>query len=393
MWTPYSWKNFPAQMQPDYEDLPLKNRVLEILKNAGNLVSVSDILELRNQFSLCEQGKSFILQAGDCAEPFSDCVPDIVSEKVDFLLELKHILQNQLDKPVIPIGRIAGQYAKPRSEKMETIQEKSLLNYCGDIINGFDFNETSRKHDPSRLLQAYAYSQKTLAWIDRRVFTSHEALLLDYESALTREIPSSPRKRGSTYFNFSAHMLWLGERTKALDGAHVEYLRGIQNPIGVKIGPSLSADELVTLISILNPNNETGKINLITRMGSVHGKEKLPHLINAVQKAKKNASWSVDPMHGNTKKTKSGKKTRYLDDCLEELILTKKIHLENSSFLSGIHIETSPFDITECVGGKRHVSEFDLDKKYESLCDPRLNKYQSIDLVTYFCNVDKLTSQ
>lgn len=393
MWNPDSWKNFPAEMQPCYQNADLENRVLDILQKSKGLVSKESILKLRDQLYLCETGQAFILQAGDCAEPFSDCTSEIVLEKTKFILELKDILQNELKKKVIPIGRIAGQYAKPRSEKIETRNEKSLQNYCGDIINGFEFNETVRNHDPERLLQAYDCSKKTLSWIDDRIFTSHEALLLNYESALTKPVSSRGSTAGSIYYNLSAHMVWLGERTKALDGAHVEYLRGIQNPIGIKIGPSTSQENLVSLISILNPNNEMGKINLITRMGVLSAKEKLPNLIHAVQKSKQNISWSVDPMHANTKKTKNGKKTRYLDDCLNELISTKKIHLENNSFLSGIHIETSPFHITECVGGKEYVSEFDLEKKYQTFCDPRLNRSQAVEIVTSFCNVDKLTLQ
>lgn len=363
-------------MQPDYTDIDQAQRCFDQIKHSPALVCPSDVLKLRQLFSLSEQGKIFLLQAGDCAESFAECIQEKVTEKIDFLLRLKNALEEKIKKPVFVIGRIAGQYAKPRTEKAENRNGVVLPNYCGDIFNGFEFDFESRQHDPKRLLLAYECSWKTTQWIQNQIFTSHEALLLGYESALTRLCPDTHR-----YFNLSAHSVWLGERTKALDGAHVEYLRGIENPIGIKLGPNTSEMELIKLIRVLNPHNEKGKINLITRMGVSATAQKLSDLVRCVQKEKRHVSWSVDPMHGNTKKTLVQLKTRDFQDIVTEFQLAWEVHQKCHSFLGGVHLEITPSDVTECTGGSQQIKESDLQKNYLTLCDPRLNQKQSFDFI------------
>lgn len=379
VWTPSSWKKYPVLQQPVYLQPALTAQILKELAKRPPLASENEILNTQHAFAEAAQGNAFILQAGDCAEAFAECEEHIVAQKVNLLLNLSDILAKKLNKPVFPIGRIAGQYAKPRSDEME--QHKSVLLPCyrGEIINGFAFTKEERMHNPIRMLQAHTYAQATQTWVravcekkERACYSSHEALLLDYEAALTHKSQHTGR-----YYNFSAHTLWLGERTKNVFGAHVEYLRGIGNPIGIKIGPTTHPKEILELLSILNPRNERGRVMLITRLGVSHVEKVLPQLIRAVSQAKRLVTWSVDPMHGNTQKTNFGLKTRYLNEIAEELAHTASIHSQQGSILSGMHLEITPFPVTECLTSRAAQQEHTLAQNYQSLCDPRLNAEQS----------------
>ncbi|KAB8033562.1 3-deoxy-7-phosphoheptulonate synthase [Fluviispira multicolorata] len=386
-WHPYSWKSFATVQQPYYENISLLEHCILNLKNSINLVTEEEINSIKFYLHEAAKGNVFILQAGDCAETFLDCNNENVIQRVSHLQRLQELLQNNIKKPVIVIGRIAGQYAKPRSEFFETINDITLPCYRGDIINGFNFNSESRKADPLRLIRAFECSKLTYNWIrdylnlnigiNRHSFyCSHEALHLDYESALTRLSLKSGK-----WLNYGTHFLWLGERTKNLNGAHVEYLRGISNPIGIKIGPHTSPNELISLLKVLNPENQMGRITLITRFGVGMTQEILPSLLDKIKRLHIAVTWSCDPMHGNGQKTKHGIKTRYFQDIWQELKETIEIHNNYGSSLSGAHFEISPFDVTECVGGECLISETQLKNKYLSYCDPRLNNEQSKEII------------
>lgn len=386
VWNPNSWKKFPALQQPTYAQPKLTTQVLTELSTRPQLVTEDEILTTQYAFSEAAQGRAFILQAGDCAEAFAEDEERIVTQKVNLLFSLSALLTQKFNKRVFPIGRIAGQYAKPRSFEDERRASVSLPCYRGDIINGFPFDKEERAHNPIRMLQAHTHAQSTQTWIRAECqkkggeyFSSHEALLLEYEAALTHKSLHTGR-----YYNFSAHTLWLGERTKSPFGAHVEYLRGIGNPIGIKIGPTTHAEEILELLSILNPRNELGRVMLITRLGSPNVEKTLPKLIRAVLKSKRMVTWSVDPMHGNTQKTNFGLKTRYLDDIAQELAHTVHIHAQEGSILSGIHLEITPFAVTECLASRSEQQEHTLVQNYQSLCDPRLNAEQSQALLSQF---------
>lgn len=429
-WHPQSWQIFSSLQQPQYQDQGQLESCLKHLTELPPLVHPGEVQSLRRQLAEAAQGRRFVLQAGDCAERFVDCNPNEITNKLKIILQMSLMILYGLRKPLIRIGRIAGQYAKPRSDSTEVQNGVTLPSFRGDIINGFAFDAQARTHDPNRLLEAHRYSAYTINFLRalieggftdvrhpelwelphisaenqpnlfkevskrmrtatefmemvagadsflRRVdfFTSHEALLLQYESCLTRSVP----RYG--FVNCGAHFLWLGERTRQVDGAHVEYLRGIQNPIGIKVGPKASAEEIVELTKILDPENEWGKITLITRLGAGQPQSVLPGLVETVQKAGRRVLWSCDPMHGNAVKTQGGVKTRSFDAIFSELSDTKRIHSQMGSYLGGVHFELTGDNVTECLGGTIDLQEHHLSSNYQSYCDPRLNYAQSMEI-------------
>jgi 3-deoxy-7-phosphoheptulonate synthase len=387
-WHPQSWKEFPKIQQPEYENNSLLMESLFFLNSAEKLISEEEILLTQFYLSEATKGKVFILHAGDCAETFESCQYYDVALRVSHLKNLANHLQKTIQKPVIIIGRIAGQYAKPRSEEFEILNDFILPCYRGDIINGIQFNIENRRHDPRRLQIAFKNSKLTLVWIREYFnkfqnsyqksdfFTSHEALLLNYESSLTHKSLNSNK-----WFNFGAHYLWLGERTRNIHGAHVEYLRGISNPIGIKVGPKTNPDELLTIIKVLNPEQIPGKINLITRIGDSSIPNNLPNIISKINHSREPIAWSCDPMHGNSIKTLKGLKTRHFNNIWNELKNTYNLHKEMGSHLAGVHLELTYQNVTECLGGNIDITEENLLKNYKSYCDPRLNKEQSFELI------------
>ncbi|NBW83258.1 3-deoxy-7-phosphoheptulonate synthase, partial [bacterium] len=398
--------------------------------------------KLKSLIGAAGQGHRFLLQAGECAERFIDCQSEVISEKLKILMQMSLMAAYGLRRPVVSIGRLAGQFGKPRSDDLETREGLTLPSYRGDIINGFEFSPAARRPDPHRMLDAYQCACATLNWMralgesgwsdisslkrwslhkestsasqifedikerledalaiidvwsrdrvgsfqtDRHpVFTSHEALLLPYEAALTRFVDES-----AAWFNQGAHFLWLGERTRDLSGAHVEYLSGIANPVGIKVGPSTSPAELVALVRRLNPTNEWGRITLISRLGAAKVGDFLPALIDAIRKENLKVTWSCDPMHGNIVRMSDGLKTRYFDNIMSEVLVSQHIHHENGSWLGGLHLEITAEDVTECVGGDVGVQENHLNLNYQSYCDPRLNYGQSLELMLRFCDAFK----
>lgn len=387
-WHPESWKSYSQFQQPEYDDHSNLKKVLYNLKISEKLISENEIGLIQHYISEAQKGKAFILQAGDCAETFESCTYDNVSARVSHLKELADLLQSSMNIPVIIIGRIAGQYAKPRSKEYEVKNNLQIPSYRGDIINSLKFNLKDRKPDPARLQTAFENSKSTLLWIQKTIekekisylnskfFISHEALLLNYESNLTHKSIYSNK-----WFNFSTHFLWLGERTRSINSAHVEYLRGISNPIGIKIGPTTNLNELIEIIKLLNPKNECGKINLISRIGKKDLLNILPKFILKIHETKLSVAWSCDPMHGNSYKTTQGIKTRHFQDIWKELNDTFHLHKELGSLLSGIHLEVSNQNVTECLGGESNITEDILNTNYQSYCDPRLNRDQSIELI------------
>ncbi|MCA9730783.1 MAG: 3-deoxy-7-phosphoheptulonate synthase [Deferribacteres bacterium] len=431
-WTPVSWKNYPIQQQPVYPDEAQLQHTLETIHAYPALVSSGEIELLRQQIALAARGERFILQGGDCAERFIDCKESIIANKIKILLQMSVILTHGLRRPIVRIGRIAGQYAKPRSQNTELIHGLELPNYRGDCVNGFPATAESRAPQPGRLLKAYNHSAITLNYIrslidggfadlhnpytwnlhsiesttkwpqyknivDRileaihfmemfggvnsqslgkiEFYTSHEGLLLDYEQALTR----FDKERGK-YYNLGAHMLWIGERTRHLGNAHIEYFRGIANPIGIKIGPTVQTVELCKILDTLNPENEAGRIILITRLGEKNVQDVLPELIKSVKSSGHNVAWTCDPMHGNLVTLDGGQKTRKFTDILSELTKTYKTHQRNNSSLVGAHFELTGEEVTECIGGALNLNHDDLLINYESYCDPRLNYIQSLEV-------------
>ncbi len=430
-WTPQSWKAKRVLQQPTYEDHVHLERCLAKIGQFPPLVHSGEILNLRKQLAEAGEGRRFILQAGDCAERFVDCNPKSITEKLKIILQMSLILVYGLRKPVVRIGRIAGQYAKPRSDDAETISGETLPSFRGDIINGFAFHPDARKHDPERLVRAYICAGFTTNWLRalieggfadirhpemwklehineetqpflytelsqsvrestefletigassevlKRVdfFTSHEALLLDYESALTRY-----DQRNGGWFNQSAHFVWLGERTRQLDGAHAEYLRGIENPIGIKVGPTADPREIIELLKFVNPQNIPGKVTLITRMGAGKAAQCLPPLLQKVKDAGVSVVWSVDPMHGNVIKTQGGIKTRDFDSILAEIKESQAVHKDLGTILGGVHFELTGENVTECIGGGEGLQEEHLGQNYQTYCDPRLNYSQSMEM-------------
>jgi 3-deoxy-7-phosphoheptulonate synthase len=431
-YSPASWKLKPAVQQPSYLDSVKLDAALETLSNLPPLVSSFEILALKQEIADAQAGKKFLLQGGDCAENFADCNSPTIANRLKVLLQMSVVLIHGLKMPVVRVGRFAGQYAKPRSADTETRAGVTLPCYRGDIVNGLDFNAESRAADPSRLVQAHMRSALTmnfvrslidggfadlhhpeywdLGWIAhspleeqykkiiasigeavrfmesiggakfgdlRRAefYTSHEALLLHYEQSLTRKVP---RHRG--WFNLSTHFPWIGMRTAANDGAHVEYFRGLRNPIAVKVGPSTTPDDLLRLIDLLNPANEPGRLTLIHRMGADKINVALPKLVQAVNRAGRTVLWTCDAMHGNTESTSNGYKTRKFENIRSELESAFDIHAANGSRLGGVHLELTGENVTECMGGARDLTEADLERAYKSTVDPRLNYEQALEI-------------
>ena len=434
MWQTDSWRQYKAKHIPKYPDMDHLADVEKTLKGFPPLVFAGEVRSLKKSLADVAEGGGFLLQGGDCAESFSEFHADNIRDTFRVILQMAVILTSGANLPVIKVGRVAGQFAKPRSSATETIDGVELPSYTGDIINGIQFDETKRQPDPERLLKAYSQAASTLnllrAFADggyadlrhvnswnmgfvksgpqgeryrylahqiqeslnfmealgitssntpqlRRVsyYTSHEALLLPYEEALTRVDSTS----GDVY-NTSAHFVWIGDRTRFKDSAHVEFCRGIQNPIGIKCGPSLNPDDLIQFLDILNPKDEAGRITLITRFGHNKVKDYLPQLIRKVQEEGRSVVWSCDPMHGNTIKSSEGVKTRRFDQILSEAKENIQIHKAEGSYAGGIHLEMTGQNVTECTGGLDDISEADLSDRYHTHCDPRLNANQAIEL-------------
>jgi 3-deoxy-7-phosphoheptulonate synthase len=431
-WTPASWQAFAATQQPDYPDATALQDALAELTRLPPLVTSWEVNALKAQLADAEAGRCFVLQGGDCAESFDDCESPIIANRLKVLLQMSLVLVHGLRRPVVRVGRFAGQYAKPRSADLETRDGETLPSYRGDIVNAAQFSAAARTPDPQRLLRGYKRAALTmnftralidggfadlhhpeywdLGWVHhspladdyrRRVesigaslrfmetlagqtlselnrvnfYTSHEALLLWYEQAQTRQVPRQPG-----WYNLSTHFPWIGMRTAALDGAHVEYCRGIRNPVAVKVGPAMNVKWLVALCEKLNPANEPGKLTLIHRMGIGRIEATLPPLIAAVRDAGHRVLWLCDPMHGNTQSAAGGLKTRRFDDILGEVELAFKVHAAHGSRLGGVHLELTGENVTECLGGARDLSEQDLQRAYRSTVDPRLNYEQALEL-------------
>ncbi|AWS48805.1 3-deoxy-7-phosphoheptulonate synthase class II [Streptosporangium sp. 'caverna'] len=426
-----SWRQLPAAQQPEWPDRGELDKVVNQLGGLPPLVFAGECDNLKADLAAVTRGEAFVLQGGDCAETFAGATADDVRDKLKTLLQMAIVLTYAAKVPVVKIGRMAGQFAKPRSKNTEVRDGVELPAYRGDMINGFDFTSESRVPDPWRLLQAYHSSAVTLnlvraftkggyadlrqvhAWnrdfvsespagkryeqlareIDQALafmracgvepeefhsvefYSSHEALILDYDRALTRIDSLS----GLPY-DVSAHMVWIGERTRQLDGAHVEFFSRIRNPIGVKLGPTTTAEEALALVEKLNPDNEPGRLTFITRMGASKIREHLPSLVEKVTANGAQVAWICDPMHGNTFEAPSGHKTRRLDDVLNEVAGFFEVHRALGTHPGGIHIELTGDDVTECVGGGTEIVEDDLARRYETACDPRLNRSQSLDL-------------
>jgi len=434
-WNPASWREFPIKQQPVYEDPVLLEKVEKELKGYPPLIFAGEARNLKRDLARAGRGEAFIVQGGDCAESFAAFDADTIKHLFKLILQMAVVMTYSSGKPVVKIGRVAGQFAKPRSSDYEEINGVRLPSYRGDIINDIAFTEEARKPDPKRMLRAYnqsaatmnllrAFSRGGLAdlnqvhqWnldfikdhplgkryeelscqIDKAmkfiaaaginsenmpqlrqttVYTSHEALLLNYEEALTRTDSLT-----GEWYNTSAHMLWIGDRTRDLGGAHIEYFRGIRNAIGCKVGPSMQADELVRLIEVLNPDNEEGRLNLIVRMGAGKISELFPPLLRAVKEAGKNVVWTIDPMHGNVEKSATGFKTREFDNILSEVRQFFEIHQAEGTVAGGIHLEMTGEDVTECTGSiASPITAEDLASRYHTQCDPRLNAKQALEL-------------
>ena len=435
-WTPDSWRSKPIVQVPEYPNPAALEEVTANLRNFPPLVFIKEVQDLKTKLADVAAGNAFLLQGGDCAESFKEHKTDYIRDYFQLFLQMALILTFAGNSQVVKVGRVAGQFAKPRSSNVEKQGGVELPSYRGDIVNGPEFTPEARIPDPQRQLQAYRQSAATLnflralldggyasldnahRWelkfmegtpvearydaladeIKRTVevnrllgmsaentlalrttsfYTSHEALLLSYEQALTRrdELLSS-----GAYVATSGHMLWIGDRTRQPDGAHVEYCRGIVNPIGLKCGPSLEADELLRLIDILNPSNEPGRLTLIGRFGASKIDKHLPKLIRAVQKAGRSVVWECDPMHGNTVTAATGYKTRPFDNIVGEVEQFFAIHRAEGSYAGGVHVEMTGQNVTECTGGATRISEADLARQYDTGCDPRLNAGQALEL-------------
>jgi len=383
-WHKDSWRTQFYPQKVIYPNEAKLNEVLLRLNQAESIVKAEEIENLKSQLAKVSQGNGFILQGGDCAECLSGWSEANIINQVGLLAQLSSIIHDLTKREVITVGRIAGQYAKPRSIITETQAAHSLLSYRGDMINDIIFKPNARIPQPERLWQAYTTAIKSKAIIDnisaQTIYISHEALLLEYEQQFTRKL-------GGNWYNLSTHYPWFGMRTVSADSAHIEYARGLANPVAIKVGPTMQADDLARLVKLLNPHNEPGKLTLIHRLGA-HAIEKvLPPLIRAVQATGINVLWVCDPMHGNTKKL-GQQKTRYFDDILIELISAQKIHQQLRSYLGGAHLELTHFDVTECMGGIPGRAVTDLSPAFTSKVDPRLNAQQVIDLVNLFVSTE-----
>ena len=431
-WTPSSWQNRPAGQQPAYPDNEALAGVVAQLASLPPLVTSWEVERLKTHLAEAATGKRFLLQGGACAERFDQCSAPIITNKLKILLQMSLVLTHGLKRRIIRVGRFAGQYAKPRSSDIEERDGVTLPSYRGEIVNGPDFTAEERTPDPERMLRGFEHSAMTLNFIRSLVdggfadlhhpeywdldfvahspraqeyqrvveslsdslqfmetlagiqpgeisrvdfYTSHEGLLLPYEQAVTRRVP---RREG--WYNLGTHFPWVGLRTAEVDGAHVDYFRGIRNPIGVKIGPTMTPEWLLELLEILDPESEPGRLTLIHRMGHAKVADCLPPLIEAVQRAERTVLWCCDPMHGNTETTAAGRKTRRFENILSELEQSFDIHADLGSYQGGVHFELSGDNVTECVGGARGLSEVDLDRAYESRVDPRLNYEQALEM-------------
>jgi len=431
-WSPSSWQSRQALQQPVYRNEERLSQVVESLSRLPPLVTSWEISALRDQLAAAATGKRFLLQGGDCAESFQDCHPGAITNKLKILLQMSLVLTHGSQKPVIRVGRFAGQYAKPRSDDFETRDGVTLPCYRGDNINASAFAPESREPNPDLLLRGYERAALTLnflralvrggfadlhhpeywdldfvqhspraddyrklansigeslrfmenvlsvhpgdlGWVD--FFTSHEALHLHYEQAQTHNVPHRPG-----CYNLSTHFPWIGMRTADPEGAHVEYFRGIANPVGLKVGPAMTGDHLVRLLDTLHPDNTPGRLTLICRLGRNKVAEALPRLIETVRQTGKTVLWVCDPMHGNTHMTAGGIKTRRFDDILSEVEQSFEIHHAWASVLGGVHFELTGEDVTECIGGARGLSEADLRGNYKSEVDPRLNYEQALEM-------------
>ena len=432
-WNPQSWRSKPIIQVPEYPDQEALKVVEQRLASYPPLVFAGEARALKRQLADVAEGKAFLLQGGDCAESFAEHGADNIRDFFRVFLQMSVVLTYGAAKPVVKVGRIAGQFAKPRSSDHEVKENVKLPSYRGDIINGIEFNEESRIPDPERQIMAYRQSAATLnllrafaqggyanlehvhAWTldfvkdspesaryqeladrlgetlrfmraigfsaedhpklrETDFYTSHEALLLGYEEAMTRVDSTS-----GEYYTTSGHMVWIGDRTRQPDHAHVEYFRGIENPVGLKCGPSMTPEGLIELCDILNPDNEAGRLTLICRFGHDKVENHLPGLIQAVKEAGKKVVWSCDPMHGNTISA-GGFKTRPFDYVLSEVQSFFKIHRAEGTYPGGVHFEMTGKDVTECTGGAREVTEEDLASRYHTHCDPRLNANQALEL-------------
>jgi 3-deoxy-7-phosphoheptulonate synthase len=445
-WSPASWRERPAKHIPaDYADPAAVARVEAELRRMPPLVFAGEARRLKSLLGDVAAGKAFLLQGGDCAESFKEFSADNIRDLFRLILQMAVVLTFAGGRPVVKVGRMAGQFAKPRSEPIETIEGVTLPSYRGDNINGIDFTPESRAPDPERLLRAYTQSASTLnllrafagggyadlhnihrwtlGFIDSspqgarygelsdkisealtfmeaigvtpeshpnltrvEFFTSHEALLLGFEEAMTRVDSTS-----GDWYDVSAHLLWIGERTRQLDGAHVEFMRGVKNPIGVKVGPTVEPDELLALIDALNPEDEPGRLTLYGRFGADKIAARLPRLMDATRRNGRQVVWAIDPMHGNTFKAASGYKTRPFDRILAEVRSFIEIAESEGVHPGGVHLEMTGQNVTECIGGARAVAEGELGERYDTLCDPRLNGEQALELA--FLVAEKLKSE
>jgi len=434
-WQPNSWRDFPIKQQPTYADQEKLKKVEKELGSYPPLIFAGEALNLKNQLADVVNGKAFLLQGGDCAESFASFDANNIKNLFKVMMQMSVVLTFSGGCPVVKVGRVAGQFAKPRSSDFEEINGISLPSYRGDIINDIDFNEKSRAAKPKKLLKAYnqsaatmnllrAFSRGGMADLNQvhlwntdfvndntlgekydevsskitealnfmkacgitsettpnlaqtNLFTSHEALLLNYEQALTRKDSIT-----GDWYNCAAHMLWIGDRTRDLKDAHIEYFRGIKNPIGCKVGPSMKEDELIQLIDTLNPENEAGRLNLIVRMGANKVGDFYPKLLERVKREGKNVLWSCDPMHGNTIKADNGYKTRDFEAILSEVKQFFQIHKAEGTYAGGIHLEMTGQDVTECTGSASSgVTTEGLASRYHTQCDPRLNADQALEL-------------
>ena len=433
-WTPGSWLDHPALQQPEWPDPVELESVLDELRKLPPLVFAGEARSLRSSLAKVSRGEAFLLQAGDCAEGFHDFSADAIRDKLKVILQMAVILTYAAGMPVVKVGRMAGQFAKPRSSPREFIGDQELPSFRGHSVNDEAWDPQARRADPRRLIRAYHQSAATMnliraltkggfadlrqlhVWnqefvaaskqgrryetmarqIERALsfmaacgvdlgddsalhevdfYTSHEALLLGYEQALTRQDSLT-----GGWYDCSAHLLWIGERTRQPDGAHVEFLSGVENPIACKVGPLATPDELMALCERLNPSDEPGRLTFISRMGAANVESTLPGLVRALRDAKREVVWVCDPMHGNTFTSSGGLKTRRFDDILSEINTFFSVHKQEGTVPGGVHLELTHEDVTECLGGAEEVLDSHLESRYSALCDPRLNARQSVDL-------------
>lgn len=439
-WTPDSWQGFPVAQDAPYKDAAELSRAVSTLSRLPPLVTSFEVERLKAGIAEAQEGRRFLLQGGDCAEAIDECSPAAIASKLKILLQMSLVLVHGGKRPVLRVGRFAGQYAKPRSKPEETQvvdgKELTLPNYFGDLVNRPAFDPASRRADPNLLVEGYKHAALTLNFIrsltksgfadlhhpeywdvsfvenatlspelradyqrtvrevsdamrfmqalgDKPVdklsrvefFTSHEGLNLHYESAQTRRVP---RRQG--YYDLTTHLPWIGERTRNLDGAHIEFFRGIRNPVGVKVGPTADGDTVLRLLEALNPTDEPGKIVLISRMGAKKVREVLPGVLKAVRASGRRVLWICDPMHGNTHSTAGGRKTRSFEAILAEVEGAMDAHAEAGTYFGGVHFELTGEDVTECVGGADGLTEADLERNYATACDPRLNYRQALEM-------------